>query len=155
MDSNKIIENKFVVLTYEIYDEKSEVIEKVDIPMNYIHGKGKKLLQKIEDSLEGKVAGEEIEVLIKPEDGFGEYDDSLVVIDKINNVPEKYRKIDEIIPFANNAGEKKEFKVTRINKENIELDGNHYLAGKTLLYKIKILDVRDSTDYDREQAKYP
>ena len=47
MDSNKIIENKFVVLTYEIYDEKSEVIEKVDIPMNYIHGKGKKLLQKI------------------------------------------------------------------------------------------------------------
>ena len=86
MDSNKIIKNKFVVLTYKIYDEKSEVIEKVDIPMNYIHGKGKKLLQKIEDSLEGKVAGEEIEVLIKPEDGFGEYDDSLVVIDKINNV---------------------------------------------------------------------
>ena len=70
MDSNKIIKNKFVVLTYEIYDEKSEVIEKVDIPMNYIHGKGKKLLQKIEDSLEGKVAGEEIEVLIKPEDGL-------------------------------------------------------------------------------------
>lgn len=155
MDSNKIIENKFVVLTYEIYDEKAQVIEKVDAPMNYIHGKGKKLLQKIEDSLEGKRAGDEIEVAIKPEDGFGEYDDSLVIVDKINNVPKKYWKIDEIIPFANNAGEKKEFKVTKIDKENIELDGNHYLAGKILLYKIKILDVRDSTDYDREQAKYP
>ena len=155
MDSNKIIKNKFVVLTYEIYDEKAQVIEKVDAPMNYIHGKGKKLLQKIEDSLEGKRAGDEIEVAIKPEDGFGEYDDSLVIVDKINNVPEKYRKLDEIIPFANNAGGKKEFKVTKIDKENIELDGNHYLAGKILLYKIKILDVRDSTDYDREQEKYP
>ena len=31
MDSNKIIENKFVILTYEIYDEKAEVIEKVDM----------------------------------------------------------------------------------------------------------------------------
>ena len=33
------------------------------------------------------------------------------------------------------------------------MDGNHYLCGKILTYKITILDVRESTEYDREQDK--
>ena len=38
-----------------------------------------------------------------------------------------------------------------MDDKEIILDGNHYLSGKTLLYKIKILDVRESTPYDLSQ----
>ena len=153
MNSKKITKDMFVVLTYEIYDEHSKVIEKVDSPITCIHGQGKKLLPKIEKYLEGKIIGDHVEIKIGPEDGFGEYDESLIIKDKISNVPKQFRKVDEIIAFVNESGNKKDFRVIEINDQEITLDGNHYLSGKTLLYKIKILDVRESTSYDREQDK--
>ena len=152
--SVKIIKNDmFVVLTYIIHDDKANVLEKVDMPISHIYGQGKKLLPKIENSLEGKQAGDEIEVSLSPNEGFGEYDASLVIKDRVSNVPKEYRKLDEVISFINDSSDKKDFKVTGINKDYITLDGNHYLAGKNLIYKIKILDVRESTSYDKEQAQ--
>ena len=66
MDSIKITKDMFVVLTYELYDDKLELLEKVDQPVTHIHGEGKKLLPIIENSLDGKVAGEEVEVKVSP-----------------------------------------------------------------------------------------
>ncbi len=48
---------------------------------------------------------------------------------------------------------KKDFRVIDLNNDTITLDGNHYLAGKELVYKIRILDVRESTPFDKEQAQ--
>ena len=153
MESIKITKDMCVVLTYELYDDKSELLEKIDNPVTHIHGEGKKLLPIIENSLEGKISGDEIEVQVKPEDGFGQYDPSLVISDNLENVPDEFRKVDETIAFVSKSGDTKDFKVTEINDKTIVLDGNHYLAGKSLLYKIKILDVREATQYDREQAQ--
>ncbi len=153
MNSNKITKDMFMVLTYEIHDDQSKIIEKVDNPVTCIHGQGKKLLPKIEKALEGLTIGDHIEIMIGPEDGFGEYDESLIIKDKTSNVPKQFRKVDEIIAFVNEAGNKKDFRVIKVDDQNIVLDGNHYLSGKNLLYKIKILDVRESTPYDREQDK--
>ena len=74
----------FVVLTYTIFDLEKNIIEKVDSPISHIQGFGKKLLQKIEDKLNGKQAGDELEVRIEPGDGFGDYDDSLIIKDKLS-----------------------------------------------------------------------
>ena len=41
MDSIKITKDMFVVLTYELYDDKSELLEKVDNPVTHIHVKEK------------------------------------------------------------------------------------------------------------------
>ena len=152
MSQNQIKNNMFVILAYEIY-EGSEILEQVENPVTLIHGQGKKLLPKIEEALVGKKPGDVIEVDISPNDGFGEYDEALTIKDKISNVPEQFRKIDEVIAFINKDGDKKDFRVIDIEKDEITLDGNHYLCGKNLTYKITILDVRESTEYDREQDK--
>ena len=125
MNSKKITKDMFVVLTYEIYDDQSKVIEKVDNPVTCIHGQGKKLLPKIEQSLEGKTIGDDVEITIAPEDGFGEYDQSLIIKDKISNVPKQFRKVNETIAFVNKSGNKKDFIVIEINNQDIVLDGNH------------------------------
>ena len=151
--SHKVIKNSmFIVLTYEIY-EKSEILEQVENPVTLIHGQGKKLLPKIEEALLGKKTGDIVNITINPKEAFGEYDKSMVIKDKVSNVPEQFRKLDETIAFVNKSGDKKDFKVVAIENDEITLDGNHYLSGKTLTYKIKILDVRESTEYDREQDK--
>ena len=77
----------------------------------------------------------------------------MVIKDDISNVPQQFRKIDETIAFVNKDGDKKDFKVIDISDDEITMDGNHYLCGKILTYKITILDVRESTEYDREQDK--
>ena len=61
MSTDKISKNKFVILSYEIFDDKSELVEKPDEPVNYIHGQTKKLLKKIEESIEGKTIGDMID----------------------------------------------------------------------------------------------
>ena len=152
MSQNEIKNSMFVVLTYEIY-EGAEVIEQVENPVTLIHGQGKKLLPKIEEALLGKKSGDIVEITIKPEEGFGSYDEALIIKDDISNVPKQFRKIDEIIAFVNKDGDKKDFKVIDISGDEITMDGNHYLCGKILTYKIAILDVRESTEYDREQDK--
>ena len=152
MSKNIIKNNMFVVLAYEIH-EGTEVLEQVENPVTLIHGLGKKLLPKIEEALLGKKPGDIVYVEIKPEEGFGKYDKALIIKDKTSNVPEQFRKIGETIAFVSKSGDKKDFKVTSIENEEITMDGNHYLCGKNLTYKITILDVRESTDYDREQDK--
>lgn len=152
MSKNIIKNNMFVVLAYEIH-EGTEVLEQVENPVTLIHGLGKKLLPKIEEALLGKKPGDIVDVEIKPEEGFGKYDKALIIKDKTSNVPEQFRKIGETIAFVSKSGDKKDFKVTSIENEEITMDGNHYLCGKNLTYKITILDVRESTDYDREQDK--
>ena len=152
MSKNIIKNNMFVVLAYEIH-EGTEILEQVENPVTLIHGLGKKLLPKIEEALLGKKPGDIVDVEIKPEEGFGKYDKALIIKDKASNVPEQFRKIGETIAFVSKSGDKKDFKVTSIKNEEITMDGNHYLCGKNLTYKITILDVRDSTDYDREQDK--
>ena len=101
----------------------------------------------------GKKTGDTIEITLNPDEGFGKYDEALIIKDKVSNVPEQFRKLDETIAFVSKSGDKKDFKVIAIENDEITLDGNHYLSGKTLTYKIKILDVRESTEYDREQDK--
>tara|TARA_Y100000741_G_scaffold52855_1_gene36347 strand:- start:673 stop:1149 length:477 start_codon:yes stop_codon:yes gene_type:complete len=152
MSQNVIKNSMLVVLTYEIY-EKSEILEQVENPVTLIHGQGKKLLPKIEEALVGKKTGDIVDITINPKEGFGEYDKSMIIKDRVSNVPEQFRKLDETIAFVNKSGDKKDFKVVAIENDEITLDGNHYLSGKTLTYKIKILDVRESTEYDREQDK--
>jgi FKBP-type peptidyl-prolyl cis-trans isomerase SlyD len=152
MSQSEIKNNMFIVLAYEIY-EGSEILEQVESPVTLIHGQGKKLLPKIEEALIGKTPGDIVNVDIAPNEGFGIYDESLIIRDNISNVPEQFRKIDEIIAFVNKDGNKKDFKVVGIENDEITLDGNHYLCSKNLTYKITILDVRESTEYDREQDK--
>ena len=152
MSQNVIKNSMFVVLTYEIY-ENSEILEQVENPVTLVHGHGKKLLPKIEEALLGKKTGDMVDITVNPNEGFGEYDKSMIIKDKVSNVPEQFRKLDETIAFVNKSGDKKDFKVIAIENDEITLDGNHYLSGKTLTYKIKILDVRESTEYDREQDK--
>jgi FKBP-type peptidyl-prolyl cis-trans isomerase SlyD len=48
------------------------------------------------------------------------------------------------IDFENDKGLKRKFRVTNIDKDKITFDGNHPFSGKTLIYKIKIIDVANT-----------
>lgn len=146
MPSQKITRNKAVQFTYTISDDEGNVVEQVDLPVNYVHGASNMgLIEQIERAMEGSVVGQSIEVEIPASDGFGEYDPELTFTDDIENVPPQFRKVGAQVEMANNEGESKTFIVSKIDGDKLTVDGNHPLAGKVAKFKVKILEIRDAT----------
>jgi FKBP-type peptidyl-prolyl cis-trans isomerase SlyD len=139
----KISSQKLVSMIYTIH-EGNELLENVDTPVSFIYGKETNLLPIVEKSLHGKEAGDELTIEVNPELGFGEIDNSLIFVDSASNVPKEYSKIGMQIDFENEKGQKRKFRVTKIEGDIITFDGNHPFSGKILIYKIKITDVAET-----------
>ena len=139
----KISNQKLVSMTYSIH-EGTNLLENVDTPVSFIYGKETNLLPIVENSLRGKEKGNELTIEVSPELGFGEIDENLIFVDSSDNVPKEYSKIGMQIDFENDKGMKRKFRVTNVDKDKITFDGNHPFSGKTLVYKIKIIDVANT-----------
>jgi FKBP-type peptidyl-prolyl cis-trans isomerase SlyD len=146
-----IRDNKFVELSYTVTDKKSgHVLSTVDFPLGYVHGVSTDLMPAVAAELEGKTAGDTIEVEIDCNQVYGPRDESLVFTDHIDNVPEEYREIGTTIVMENERGETREFLVTRMDDETLTVDGNNPLCGREVVFALKVLAVRDATDEEIE-----
>lgn len=145
--SEGVRDGKFVELTYEVSDRKSgQLLTRVEFPLGYVHGHNEILAPSVHKALEGKRAGEVIEVPIDGNRIFGARDESLVVTDRIDNVPEEYRRLGTSILMENDKGQSRSFLVTRMDDETLTVDGNNPLCGREIVFRLAILSVRDATD---------
>jgi FKBP-type peptidyl-prolyl cis-trans isomerase SlyD len=142
-----IQDGKFVELTYKVTDKKSgHVLTRVEFPLGYVHGHNEILAPSVHKELEGKSAGDVIEVTIDGNKIFGARDESLVFTDHIENVPEEYRQVGTSILMENDKGQTRSFLVTRMDGETLTVDGNNPLCGREVVFTLDILTVRDATD---------
>jgi len=138
---------KFVELTYKVTDRKTgHVLTTVEFPLGYVHGHNEILAPSVHMALEGKSAGEVIEVPIDGNQIFGPRDESLVFSDHIENVPEEYRRVGTSILMENDRGQTRSFLVTHLDDEKLTVDGNNPLCGREILFMLEILTVREATD---------
>jgi FKBP-type peptidyl-prolyl cis-trans isomerase SlyD len=145
--SETIRDGKFVELTYKVTDKKSgHVLTMIEFPLGYVHGHNEILAPSVHMQLEGRSAGETIEVPINGNDIFGPRDESLVFTDRIENVPEEYRQVGTSILMENDKGQTRSFIVTRLDDETLTVDGNNPLCGREVVFKLEVLTVRDATD---------
>ena len=146
-----IQDGKFVELTYKVTDSKSgHVLAGVEFPLGYVHGHNEILAPSVHRELEGRCAGDVIDVPIDGNRIFGPRDESLVFIDRLENVPEEYRQIGLSILMENDIGQTRSFIVTMIDDETLTVDGNNPLCGREVVFRLEVLTVRDATD---EQMK--
>ncbi len=147
-----IIQNdKFVELTYEVTEQKSGyVLSTVEFPLGYIHGHNEILAPSVHAQLEGKTEGDVIEVPIDCDEIYGPRDETLVISDAIENVPEEYRKVGTSIIMENESGGTRSFTVTHVDDKTLTIDGNNLLCGKQVIFTLKILKVRDATSEEME-----
>jgi FKBP-type peptidyl-prolyl cis-trans isomerase SlyD len=145
--SEAIRDGMFVELTYKVTDRNSgHVLSGVEFPLGYVHGHNEILAPYVHEELEGKFAGDVIEVPINGNRIFGPRDESLVFTDYIENVPEAYRQVGTSILMENDKGEARSFIVTRVEDETLTIDGNHPLCGREVVFRLEILTVRHATD---------
>ena len=145
--ADTIREGKFVELTYKVTDRKTgHVLTRVEFPLGYVHGHNEILAPAVHQRLEGRAAGDVIEVTIDGNDIFGPRDESLVFSDAIENVPEEYRQVGTSILMENDRGETRSFLVTHLDDERLTVDGNNPLCGREVVFALEILTVRDATE---------
>ncbi len=146
-----VTEGKYVELTYKVIDSKTDaILTMVEFPIGYIHGVTEALAPQVTAELEGKVAGDVIDVLIDCNKLYGPRDESLVFIDHIDNVPEEYHEVGMSILMENDQGKTKSFLVTRVDEKSVTIDGNNPLCGREVIFKLEILTVRDATEDEIE-----
>ena len=145
MTEQFVVRNKVVSFTYAIMEEGGEILEQSDLPISYVHGGKHDLFEKIEQELDGCVENDVVQVRLTPEEGFGPHDPSLTYTDDIENVPAEFRRIGAEVEMMNDKGESRKFKVTRIEDGKLTVDGNHPMAGKHIIFNIKVVGIRDAT----------
>jgi FKBP-type peptidyl-prolyl cis-trans isomerase SlyD len=145
--SEAIRDGKFVELTYEVTDRKSgHVLTCIEFPLGYVHGHNEILAPSVHKELEGRTAGDVIEVPVDGNRIFGPRDESLVFTDRIENVPDAYRHVGTSILMENDRGQTRSFIVTRMDDETLTVDANNPLCGREIVFRLEVLTVRDATE---------
>jgi FKBP-type peptidyl-prolyl cis-trans isomerase SlyD len=138
-----------VALTWTMQDTLGEVLDELTEPVEFLVG-GEDLLARVEEALQGHVAGDQLDLHIEPEEGFGDYDEELVFLEPRALFPNELEEgmTFEGLPPGANAHAPKDilYTVTDIYPDHVVVDGNHPLAGIALRLHLKVEKVREATE---------
>jgi len=140
-----IQEKRVVTISYIMSNEADgEMLEirSAEDPVTYLHGAGE-LPDGLERALIGKKRHDEVAVTVPPEDAYGDHEPEAVVNVDISYFDEPPEVGDEIIAELD-TGEVG-MTVISVNGDDVIMDGNHPMAGKTLRFHVCVLDVRPAT----------
>lgn len=111
-------------------------------PLEFKVGKGK-VIKGFENAVMGMKAGETKTVTIRPADGYGAKDPELIWSVTPAELPAGTPlALDTEVAFTRTDGSDVEGCITKIEGDQITIDGNHPLAGRNLIFEIKMVDVR-------------
>jgi len=145
--------NKQVNLNYTLYENNvdGKVIESTydSKPLAFVYGQGK-MLPKFEEHLTELNEGDEFSFTLKPEDAYGEIQEGAVINIPLNtfeangSIDYNMVKVGNAIPMQDSRGQRMDGIVLEVNSDNVKMDFNHPLAGKTLHFKGEILAITEA-----------
>ena len=150
----KIAKDTVVSLQYELFDSTGELLEKVDESISYLHGGYDGIFPLVEEALHGKRSGETCSVIMQPDEAFGEYDHNLVEVEPRSAFPKEVA-VGMQFEGAPEASDEEDFMlytVVEVTDNEVTVDGNHPLAGKTLTFNCKVTGVREATPEELEHG---
>jgi FKBP-type peptidyl-prolyl cis-trans isomerase SlyD len=134
-----------VSLNYELSDTSGKVIEQTKAPITYLHGEYDGIFPLVETALQGKSVGDKCKVTLEPDDAFGEYEADMVRTEPKNLFPENISIGMQFEGAIEGSNDYTLYTVTEIAGENVVVDGNHPLAGQTLVFSGTVTEVRAAT----------
>ena len=140
--------NKVVTINYKVKDDEGTIVDETtkDQPFSFISGQNQ-ILPSLEENISKMLIGSTQKVVLKPKEAYGEFNEDAVRLVKRTDFPEEM-KIEEGQQLMADTGEGKHlpFIIKEIKGDDITIDFNHPLAGKTLEFDVELMDIRDATD---------
>ena len=140
--------NKVISIEYTLNDANTK--EQLDTnvggsPLEYISGM-QQIIPGLETALEKLAKGDKMDVVVQAADAYGEYNDEAV-----QSLPKEQFSDIELtkgmsLYGTGENGETVQVIVKELNDNEVTIDYNHPMAGKTLMFAVTILDIRDATE---------
>lgn len=139
---NVVKDGSTVSLQYTLSGEDGKTIEtnKGKEPIKYIHG-SHQIIPGLEKELTGMKVGGEKQVRVKPEDAYGPINPNGYQEFPKEKVPSNGLKVGAVLMARGPQGQPIPVTVKEIKEKTVVLDLNHPLAGKTLLFDVKVLGI--------------
>lgn len=126
---------------YIILEDGKQVDAQSTRPLTFTIGEGK-VLEPLEQGVIGMSVNEARDISIRPEQGYGVYNDELILQVDREAFPEDLKLVPgRTIQYQNRDGERANFMVREVSGDRVTLDGNHPLAGQTLIYRVELLEL--------------
>ena len=142
----QIAKNKVAAFHYRVYEgaEKLEDSWEAGQEMLYLHGQ-KSILPGIEEALDGKSSGDNIDLTLSPEQAYGVRREGAQERVPVKHLMSNKKPRPGSVVQVNTANGPREVVVIKVGRFNVDVDTNHPMAGKTLRFEIEIGEVRDAT----------
>lgn len=138
----QIAKDTIVTLTYQLTNLEGEILEKSSEPVSYLHGGYDGIFPTVEEALQGKQEGDDVNVTLEPEYAFGEYEAELLRAEPRHLFPEEVTVGMQFEGAAEGTEEFMLYTVTELTDDTVMVDGNHPLAGQTLKFSCHVDNVR-------------
>jgi len=143
--------DKVVTFHYTLKDDAGELMEtsREKEPMSYLHG-ANNIITGLEKAMEGHAIKDEFSVTVEPGDAYGIRNEN-----NVQRIPLKRLKgigkisVGQVLNLNTNKGQV-QVTVLKVGRFNVDVDGNHPLAGKELTFDVEITDIRDASEEELE-----
>lgn len=149
----QIAKDRVAVIDYTLKDDDGDILDaSQDGEFLYLHG-AHNIIPGLEVALEGKQAGDSIDVSIEPKDAYGDRDPERVQV-----VPrDMFETDEEILPGMQFHAQSPEghmmvITVAEVDDDEVTIDGNHAMAGMNLHFSVDVIDVREATSEELEHG---
>ena len=142
-----IHENQVVSIQYELKDVQTGEILDSNLsaaPLSSIVGKGQ-IIPGLEEKIKELSIGQSANIEVAAKDAYGEYDANAVQVLPKEQFAGLELHAGMTLYGQGEHGETVQVIVKSFNDESVEIDFNHPLAGKALLFAVTVADVRDAT----------
>jgi len=142
-DGPVVKDGLMISLEYTLKSPDGKVLEtsKGREPLKYIHGQ-KRMIPGLEKELTGMRVGDEKNVTVKPEDGYGKINPNAVQEVPKEKIPENALKVGAVLAARSPEGMVVPMTVKQIKDKTVVMDMNHPMAGKTLVFDVKVVDIQ-------------
>lgn len=144
-----VSQDSVVSIHYTLKDNQGNILDSSSgrDPLQYLHGRGN-LIAGMEEGLEGKATGDQFEIKVSPEKGYGVKNDKLV--QKVPRSAFGTQKVDAGMQFNTQGGQV--VTVTEVGLDSVTVDGNHPLAGVELNFQVEVINIRQATAEEVEHG---
>lgn len=149
----KNTENPVVSIHYTLTNKAGEKLDSSvgSEPLSYLHGAGN-IIPGLENALSNSSVGDKLTITIEPTDAYGERNEQQIqTVSK-----DMFQGIDKVevgMQFqADSNNGPAIVTITKIDGDNITIDGNHPLAGEQLTFDVEVMDIRPATETEIEHG---
>jgi FKBP-type peptidyl-prolyl cis-trans isomerase SlyD len=142
----KVQDKKVITIEYTLKDDEGKVLDTSEgrAPLVYLHGAGN-IVPGLEKALDGADVGQSVDATVPSAEGYGAYDERMIQNVPVRKLPEKRPAPGSMLRLQTQTGPRLAL-VKALRGDYVTLDFNHPLAGKTLHFNVKVVEVREPTE---------